>query len=98
MRLVTKCPVRPPRRFVVSYTATVCVPCIRRVSRTWLRADVTHCGVLCVCRWLRDNLGLISEYSEVEKLAREVTDTGGVYFVPAFTGLYAPHWDSTARG
>ena len=57
--------------------------------------------VLSVCvyyRWLRDNLGLISEFSEVETLSREVADTGGVYFVPAFTGLYAPHWDSTARG
>jgi len=49
-------------------------------------------------RWLRDNLGVISEFSEVEKLAGEVKDTGGVVFVPAFTGLYAPHWDDTARG
>lgn len=49
-------------------------------------------------RWLRDNLGLISDYSQMETLSREVADTGGVYFVPAFTGLYAPHWDSTARG
>ncbi|XP_043198995.1 glycerol kinase-like [Amphibalanus amphitrite] len=49
-------------------------------------------------RWLRDNLGLISDYSEVETLSRKVADTGGVYFVPAFTGLFAPHWDATARG
>ncbi|XP_043189068.1 glycerol kinase-like [Amphibalanus amphitrite] len=49
-------------------------------------------------RWLRDNLGLISDYSEVETLSRKVCDTGGVYFVPAFTGLFAPHWDATARG
>ncbi|XP_037072166.1 LOW QUALITY PROTEIN: glycerol kinase-like [Pollicipes pollicipes] len=49
-------------------------------------------------RWLRDNLGLISENAEVEVLARQVKDTGGVYFVPAFTGLYAPYWDDTARG
>lgn len=48
--------------------------------------------------WLRDGLGLISSAAESESLAREVPDTGGVYFVPAFSGLLAPHWDSTARG
>ena len=49
-------------------------------------------------QWLRDNLGIISEASEVEELARSVDDNGGVYFVPAFSGLFAPHWRPDARG
>jgi len=47
---------------------------------------------------LRDGLGLIKKSSDVEKLAESVEDNGGVYFVPAFTGLGAPHWDQYARG
>ena len=49
-------------------------------------------------QWLRDELGLISSSAESESLARSVGDTGGVYLVPAFTGLGAPYWDSDARG
>jgi glycerol kinase len=49
-------------------------------------------------QWLRDQLGVISSASETESLARSVPDNGGVYFVPAFSGLYAPHWCSSARG
>ncbi len=49
-------------------------------------------------QWLRDGLGLFSKSSEVEALAASVTDTGGVYLVPAFTGLGAPWWDPDARG
>jgi len=49
-------------------------------------------------QWLRDNLGLITSSSEVELLARSVHDNGGVYFVPAFSGLFAPHWRPDARG
>jgi len=49
-------------------------------------------------QWLRDGLGLIGEASETEPLARSAPDTGGVYFVPALTGLGAPHWDMFARG
>lgn len=49
-------------------------------------------------QWLRDNLGLISAASEVEELARSVDDNGGCYVVPAFSGLFAPHWRSDARG
>jgi glycerol kinase len=51
-----------------------------------------------VVQWLRDNLGLIAKSAEVETLARSVPDNGGVYFVPAFSGLYAPHWNDRARG
>jgi glycerol kinase len=48
--------------------------------------------------WLRDNLGIIRDASEVEALARTVPDSGDVVFVPAFSGLFAPHWRSDARG
>ena len=49
-------------------------------------------------QWLRDNLGLFDDTSEVEALARSVDDNGDVYFVPAFSGLFAPHWRPDARG
>ncbi len=49
-------------------------------------------------QWLRDQLGIISDAREIEALARSVDDNGGVYFVPAFSGLFAPHWRSDARG
>ena len=51
-----------------------------------------------VVQWLRDGLGLIKESSDVERLVRDTPDSGGVYFVPAFVGLGAPHWDPYARG
>ena len=51
-----------------------------------------------VVQWLRDGLGLIRSSSDIESLARSVTDNGGVYLVPAFAGLGAPHWDPYARG
>jgi glycerol kinase len=49
-------------------------------------------------QWLRDGLGIIRTASEIEALAAQVADNGGVYFVPAFTGLGAPQWDAYARG
>jgi glycerol kinase len=49
-------------------------------------------------QWLRDQLGIISTAAEIENLASSVTDTAGVYFVPAFSGLFAPYWRSDARG
>ncbi|MFN2520968.1 MAG: FGGY-family carbohydrate kinase, partial [Candidatus Limnocylindria bacterium] len=48
--------------------------------------------------WLRDGLGIISSAAETESLALSVRDNGGLYLVPAFTGLGAPHWDMYARG
>jgi glycerol kinase len=51
-----------------------------------------------VVQWLRDGLGLIARSSDVEALAARVSDNGGVYFVPAFSGLGSPHWDPSARG
>jgi glycerol kinase len=49
-------------------------------------------------QWVRDNLGMIDSAAEIEDLARSVEDNGGAYFVPAFSGLFAPHWRSDARG
>ena len=49
-------------------------------------------------QWLRDNLGILEKSEQIEPLARSVNDNGGVYFVPAFSGLYAPYWKSSARG
>mmetsp|Transcript_136 Transcript_136/g.178 ORF Transcript_136/g.178 Transcript_136/m.178 type:complete len:507 (+) Transcript_136:16-1536(+) len=49
-------------------------------------------------KWLRDNLNVISQASDMDKLASQVKDTGGVYFVPAFSGLFAPYWRDDARG
>ncbi|MGQ0569784.1 MAG: glycerol kinase GlpK [Armatimonadota bacterium] len=49
-------------------------------------------------QWLRDNLGLISNAAETEAIAQQVPDAGGIYFVPAFSGLFAPYWDMRARG
>lgn len=51
-----------------------------------------------VVQWLRDGLGILQKSSDVEELARKVPDNGGVYFVPAFTGLGTPHWNPNARG
>lgn len=61
-----------------------------------LEGSVAIAGAL--VQWLRDNLGLIQKSSDVESLARSVEDNGGIYFVPAFSGLFAPHWRSDARG
>jgi glycerol kinase len=61
-----------------------------------LEGSVAITGAL--VQWLRDNLGLIQTSSEVEALAKTVDDNGGVYFVPAFSGLFAPYWKANARG
>ena len=61
-----------------------------------LEGSIAVTGAL--VQWLRDRLGLIAAAAEVEELARTVEDNGGVYFVPAFSGLFAPHWRADARG
>jgi len=61
-----------------------------------LEGSVALAGAL--VQWLRDNLGLIASSDGIEALARTVEDNGGVYFVPAFSGLYAPYWKDSARG
>jgi glycerol kinase len=61
-----------------------------------LEGSVAITGAL--VQWVRDNFGLITTSPEIESLARLVEDNGGVYFVPAFSGLYAPYWKHNARG
>ena len=61
-----------------------------------LEGSVAITGAL--VQWLRDNLGLITNSSDIEPLAKSVEDNGGIYFVPAFSGLFAPYWRSDARG
>ena len=61
-----------------------------------LEGSIAITGAL--VQWLRDNLGLISSAPEIEELAKSVDDNGGAYFVPAFSGLFAPYWRSDARG
>ena len=61
-----------------------------------LEGSVANTGA--AVQWLRDQLGIISQSVDVESLAQEVPDNGGVYFVPAFAGLYAPYWRDDARG
>jgi glycerol kinase len=61
-----------------------------------LEGSIAITGAL--VQWLRDNLGLIEKSSDVETLAQTVDDNGGIYFVPAFSGLYAPYWKDSARG
>jgi glycerol kinase len=61
-----------------------------------LEGSIAITGAL--VQWLRDNLGIIETSAEVETLAASVEDNGGIYFVPAFSGLFAPYWRSDARG
>ena len=65
-------------------------------ARYALEGSIAITGAL--VQWVRDNLGLIGSSPEIETLARTVEDNGGVYFVPAFSGLYAPYWKHNARG
>lgn len=93
--------------FMLQNTGTRAVPSSNRLVTTvaWkigarteyaLEGSVFIGGA--VVQWLRDGLGLIRKSEDVEALAKSVPDNGGVYFVPAFVGLGAPHWDSYARG
>ena len=93
--------------FMLQNTGRVAVPSSNRLVTTvaWKIKDVTEYALEgsvfvggAVVQWLRDGLGLIRTSQEVEALANSVRDNGGVFFVPAFVGLGAPHWDSYARG
>jgi glycerol kinase len=93
--------------FMLQNTGTRAVPSSNRLLTTiaWKIKDVTEYALEgsvfvggAVVQWLRDGLGLIRQSKEVEALAKSVPDNGGVFFVPAFVGLGAPHWDSYARG
>ncbi|MFY9683335.1 MAG: FGGY-family carbohydrate kinase, partial [Candidatus Sulfotelmatobacter sp.] len=93
--------------FMLQSTGNRAVVSTNRLLTTvaWRIADTTDYALEgsvfvggAVVQWLRDGLGIIRSSSEVEALANSVSDNGGVYFVPAFVGLGAPHWDSYARG
>jgi glycerol kinase len=93
--------------FMLQNTGTRAVPSVNRLVTTvaWKLRGKTEYALEgsvfvggAVVHWLRDGLGLIRKSEEVEALAKSVADNGGVYFVPAFVGLGAPHWDSYARG
>ncbi|AFA72732.1 glycerol kinase GlpK [Gordonia polyisoprenivorans VH2] len=75
---------------------TVCYRLGEDAPRYALEGSIAVTGSL--VQWLRDNLGLFSEAADVEKLAAQADDNGGVYFVPAFSGLFAPRWRPDARG
>jgi len=93
--------------FMLQNTGPRAVPSSNRLLTTvaWKIGDATEYalegGVFvggAVVQWLRDGLGIIRKSEDVEALANSVPDNGGIYFVPAFVGLGAPHWDSYARG
>jgi glycerol kinase len=93
--------------FMLQSTGNRAIPSTNRLVTTvaWRIRDKTDYALEgsvfvggAVIQWLRDGLGIIRTSSEVEALANSVPDNGGVYFVPAFVGLGAPHWDSYARG
>jgi glycerol kinase len=93
--------------FMLQSTGSRAVASTKRLLTTvaWKIGDTTDYALEgsvfvggAVVQWLRDGLGIIRASSEVEALANSVPDNGGVYFVPAFVGLGAPHWDSDARG
>ena len=75
---------------------TVCYKIGEKDTVYALEGSIAVTGSL--VQWLRDNLGIIGAAPEVEPLARSVDDNGGAYFVPAFSGLFAPYWRSDARG
>lgn len=93
--------------FMLQNTGTRAVPSSNQLVTTvaWRLKDNTEYALEgsvfvggAVVQWLRDGLGVIRKSEDVEPLAKSVSDNGGVYFVPAFVGLGAPHWDSYARG
>src|SRR5690606_13471318 len=75
---------------------TVCYKIGDQPARYALEGSIAVTGSL--IQWLRDNLGLFTDAPDVEYLANKVEDNGGAYFVPAFSGLFAPHWRADARG
>ena len=75
---------------------TVCFKFGEQKARYALEGSVAVTGS--AIQWLRDQLGIIKSAPEVEELAKSVSDNGGVYFVPAFSGLFAPYWRNDARG
>jgi glycerol kinase len=87
------------REVVRSHSGLLTTVCYRMGNRAPVYALEGSIAVTgSAVQWLRDQLGIIQTAAEVEALANTVEDSGGVYFVPAFSGLFAPHWRSDARG
>jgi glycerol kinase len=87
------------RRIVQSKAGLLSTPCYRITEQPPVYALEGSIAVTgSAIQWLRDQLGLISQASDIESLANSVEDTGGICFVPAFSGLFAPYWRSDARG
>ena len=76
--------------------STVAYQLARKKPVYCLEGSIAIAGAL--VQWLRDNIAMIDNSQEIERIAATVADNGGVYFVPAFSGLYAPYWNSEARG
>ncbi len=85
-----------PIRSRAGLITTVAYRCGDEPARYALEGSIAVTGSL--VQWLRDNLGIIRDSAEVETLAASVDDNGGAYFVPAFSGLFAPYWRPDARG
>ena len=83
----------PPVQSTAGLLTTVAYQLGEAPAHFALEGSIAITGAL--VQWLRDNLGLIESSPDIEALARKVPDNGGVYFVPAFSGLYAPHWDAS---
>jgi glycerol kinase len=88
----------PPRNAQRGEHGTFPIIAWRHLGRTTWGLEAIMLAAGTNVQWLRDDLGIIADASEVEALARSVPDSGDVVFVPAFSGLFAPHWRSDARG
>jgi glycerol kinase len=86
------------RQIVPSNAGLLTTVCYRMGSETIYALEGSIAVTGSAVQWLRDQLGIIRSASEVEALANSVVDNGGIYFVPAFSGLFAPYWRSDARG
>jgi glycerol kinase len=86
------------RQIVPSKAGLLTTVCYRMGLETIYALEGSIAVTGSAVQWLRDQLGIISSASEIEALANSVPDNGGIYFVPAFSGLFAPYWRSDARG
>jgi glycerol kinase len=83
---------------VTSKAGLLTTPCYRFGDETVYALEGSIAVSGSAVQWLRDQLGIIASAAEIEPLANTVPDNGGIYFVPAFSGLFAPYWRSDARG
>ncbi len=86
------------REIVPSKAGLLTTPCYSTAEETVFALEGSIAVTGSAVQWLRDQIGVIRTAAEIEPLAASVPDTGGIYFVPAFSGLFAPYWRSDARG